>query len=183
MEYNPLTPLLVYKDLYESSYKDLIKYGLTPDQASRKANIYCVKNTWRFFISEDKEATLYRTLLYAKLTVAKESNNLVGLIEMGEYPEEVLVALNKTCTPEDFKDQDKALKAMPIEDRIAIHSRTLEILKSRAKLKPNERLFSVFASNQSLFRWAAQESGRPLTVKEAIVWVNNKLKEADETVS
>ena len=55
MEYNSLTPLLVYKDLYESSYKDLIKYGLTPDQASRKANIYCVKNTWRVFISEDKE--------------------------------------------------------------------------------------------------------------------------------
>ena len=49
------TPLLIYKELYASTYKDLIKYGLTPDQASRKANIYCVKNTWRFFISEDKE--------------------------------------------------------------------------------------------------------------------------------
>ena len=65
MECNSFTPLLVYKDLYESSYKDLIKYGLTPDQASRKANIYCVKNTWRVFcvkntwrvfISEDMEA-------------------------------------------------------------------------------------------------------------------------------
>ena len=50
MDCNSLTPLLVYKDLYESSYKNLIKYGLTPDQASRKANIYCVKNTCRFFI-------------------------------------------------------------------------------------------------------------------------------------
>ena len=66
MEGNPLTPLLVYKDLYESSYKDLIKYGLTPDQASRKANIYCVKNTWRFFTSEDKEAKFYRTMFYAR---------------------------------------------------------------------------------------------------------------------
>lgn len=109
--------------------------------------------------------------------------SLTCIIEMGEYPEEVLAALNKTCTPEDFKDQDKVIKAMPIEDRITIQSRTLEILKSRAKLKPNERLFSVFASNQSLFRWAAQELGRPLTVEEAIAWINNKLKEADETVS
>ena len=66
MECNPLTPLLVYRDLYASSYKDLIKYGLTPDQASRKANIYCVKNTWRFFTSEDKEAKFYRTMFYAK---------------------------------------------------------------------------------------------------------------------
>ena len=61
-----LTPLIVYKDLYASSYKDLIKYGLTPDQASRKANIYCVKNTWRFFTSEDKEAKFYRTMFYAR---------------------------------------------------------------------------------------------------------------------
>ena len=68
MECNSLTPLLVYRDLYESSYKDLIKYGLTPDQASRKANIYCVKNTWRFFISEDIESKIYRTMFYAKLS-------------------------------------------------------------------------------------------------------------------
>ena len=61
-----LTPLLVYKDLYVSTYEDLIKYGLTPDQASRKANIYCVKNTWRFFTSEDKEAKFYRTMFYVK---------------------------------------------------------------------------------------------------------------------
>ena len=61
-----ITPLLVYKDLYASTYKDLIKYGLTPDQASRKANIYCVKNTWRFFTSEDKEAKFYRTMFYAR---------------------------------------------------------------------------------------------------------------------
>ena len=67
MECNSLMPLLVYKDLYESTYKVLIKYGgLTPDQASRKANIYCVKNTWRFFTSEDKEAKFYRTMFYAK---------------------------------------------------------------------------------------------------------------------
>ena len=66
MECNSLTPLLVYRDLYASSYKDLIRYGLTPDQASRKANIYCVKNTWRFFTSEDKEAKFYRTMFYAK---------------------------------------------------------------------------------------------------------------------
>ena len=66
MNCNSLTPLIVYKDLYASTYKDLIKYGLTPDQASRKANIYCVKNTWRFFTSEDKEAKFYRTMFYAK---------------------------------------------------------------------------------------------------------------------
>ena len=68
MECNSLTPLLVYRDLYASSYKDLIKYGLTPDQASRKANIYCVKNTWRFFISDDIEAKVYRTMFYAELS-------------------------------------------------------------------------------------------------------------------
>ena len=68
MECNSLTPLLIYKDLYESSYKDLIKYGLTPDQASRKANIYCVKNTWRFCTSEDIEAKVYRLMFYAKLS-------------------------------------------------------------------------------------------------------------------
>ena len=66
MDCNSLTPLLVYRDLYASSYKDLIKYGLTQDQASRRANIYCVKNTWRFFTSEDKEAKFYRTMFYAK---------------------------------------------------------------------------------------------------------------------
>ena len=69
-----ITPLLVYKDLYESTYKDLIKYGLTPDKASRKANNYCVKNTWRFYTSEDLEAQMYRTLFYAKLIVIKERN-------------------------------------------------------------------------------------------------------------
>ena len=68
MNCNSITPLLVYRDLYESSYKDLIKYGLTPDQASRKANIYCVKNTWRFFTSEDTEAKVYRIMFYAKLS-------------------------------------------------------------------------------------------------------------------
>ena len=66
MDCNSLTPLIVYKDLYESTYKDLIKYGLNPDQASRKSNIYCVKNTWRFFTSEDKEARFYRTMFYAR---------------------------------------------------------------------------------------------------------------------
>ena len=68
MDCNSLTPLLVYKDLYELLYKDLIKYGLTPDQASRKANIYCVKNTWRFCTSEDIEAKVYRLMFYAKLS-------------------------------------------------------------------------------------------------------------------
>ena len=66
MDYISFTPLLVYKDLYESSYKDLIRYGLTQDQASHKANIYCVKNTWRFFTSEDKEAKFYRTMFSAR---------------------------------------------------------------------------------------------------------------------
>lgn len=61
-----LTPKLIYEYLYASTYKDLLKYGLSEDQSSRKANIYCVKNTWRFFTSEDKEAKFYRTMFYAK---------------------------------------------------------------------------------------------------------------------
>ena len=92
MNCNSLTPLLVYKDLYELLYKDLINYGLTPDQASRKANIYCVKNTWRFFISEDKEAKFYRTMFYAKLSqwdkvgflADEELDRLLGLKEANE---------------------------------------------------------------------------------------------------
>lgn len=92
MECNSLTPLLVYRDLYESSYKDLIKYGLTPDQASRKANIYCVKNTWRFYTSEDIEATLYRIMFYAKVSQCakvgfladEELHSLLGLKEANE---------------------------------------------------------------------------------------------------
>ena len=79
MECNSLTPLLVYKDLYESSYKYLIKYGLTPDQASSKANIYCVNNTWRFFTSEDKEAKIYRIMFYAKLS--QSDSDKVGFLE------------------------------------------------------------------------------------------------------
>ena len=63
-----LTPKLIYEDLYASTYKDLLKYGLSEDQASRRANIYCVKNTWNFFTSEDKEAKFYRTMFYAKLS-------------------------------------------------------------------------------------------------------------------
>ena len=86
MECNSLTPLLVYRDLYASSYKDLIKYGLTPDQASRKANIYCVKNTWRFYTSKDIEAKVYRLMFYAKLSQLdkvdvlsdEELDNLLG---------------------------------------------------------------------------------------------------------
>ena len=92
MDCNFLTPLLVYKDLYASSYKDLIKYGLTPDQASRKANIYCVNNTWRFFTSEDDEAKFYRTLFYAKVSQCakadflsdEELHSLLGLKEANE---------------------------------------------------------------------------------------------------
>ena len=94
MECNSLTPLLVYKDLYASAYKDLIKYGLTPDQASRKANIYCVKNTWRFFISEDLEAQFYRTMFYAKLNLGVKSSFLADgeldrLLELKEANETV----------------------------------------------------------------------------------------------
>ena len=89
-----LTPLIVYKDLYASSYKDLINYGLTPDQASRKANIYCVKNTWRFFISEDKEAKIYRTMFYAKLSQSYSDKlgfleDLDRLLELKEADETV----------------------------------------------------------------------------------------------
>ena len=45
-----LTPKLIYEDLYTSAYKDLLNYGLSEDQSSRKANIYAVKNTWNFLL-------------------------------------------------------------------------------------------------------------------------------------
>ena len=73
-----ITPLIVYKELYALTYKDLINSGLTPDQASRKANIYCVKNTWRFFTSEDKEAKVYRIMFYAKLNQWDKAGSLVA---------------------------------------------------------------------------------------------------------
>ena len=79
MDCNSLTPLLIYRDLYASSYKDLIRYGLTPDQASRKANIYCVNNTWRFFTSEDKEAKVYITMFYVKLS--QSYSDKLGFLE------------------------------------------------------------------------------------------------------
>ena len=61
-----LTPKLIYEDLYASAYKDLLNYGLSEDQASRRANIYCVKNTWRFFTSDDKQHVIYRRMLEFK---------------------------------------------------------------------------------------------------------------------
>lgn len=62
-----LTPKLIYEDLYASAYKDLLMYGLSEDQSSRKANIYAVKNTWNFFTSEDKQQIIYRSMLALKL--------------------------------------------------------------------------------------------------------------------
>lgn len=62
-----LTPKLIYEDLYTSAYKDLLKYGLSEDQSSRKANIYAVKNTWKVFTSEDKEYEIYRSMLIYKI--------------------------------------------------------------------------------------------------------------------
>ena len=89
-----LTPKLIYEDLYASAYKDLLMYGLAPDQASRKANIYCVNNTWRFFTSEDLEAQLYRTLFYAKLSQSYSDKlgfleDLDRLLELKETDETV----------------------------------------------------------------------------------------------
>ena len=93
-----LTPLIIYKDLYVSTYKDLIKYSLTPDQASRKANIYCVKNTWRFFTSEDKEAKFYRSLFYAKFYKDMFYAELSQCDKAGLLSDEELnrILLNKT---------------------------------------------------------------------------------------
>ena len=92
MDCNSLTPLLVYKDLYASSYKDFINSGLTSDQASRKANIYCVNNTWRFFTSKDNEAKVYRLMFYVKFSQwdkvgflsDEEVDKLLGLKEANE---------------------------------------------------------------------------------------------------
>ena len=61
-----LTPKLIYEDLYTSAYKDLLNYGLSEDQSSRKANIYAVKNTWSFFTSNDKQHVIYRRMLEFK---------------------------------------------------------------------------------------------------------------------
>lgn len=58
-----LTPELIYKDLYASAYKDLIKYVLTEDLASCKASIYAVKHTWYCFSSKHSEAFAYRDML------------------------------------------------------------------------------------------------------------------------
>lgn len=58
-----LTPLIIYNDLYASSFKNLIKYGLTQDQASCKANMYAVKHTWFFFSSTEPSARTYRAML------------------------------------------------------------------------------------------------------------------------
>lgn len=64
-----LTPKLIYKDLYASAYKDLLMYGLSEDQSSRKANIYAVKNTWKFFTSEDRVCIIYRSMLIYKINI------------------------------------------------------------------------------------------------------------------
>lgn len=66
-----LTPLIIYNDLYASSFKDLIKYGLIEDQASRKANMYAVKHTWFFFSSTEPSARTYRAMLNFSLNQPK----------------------------------------------------------------------------------------------------------------
>lgn len=58
-----LTPQIIYKDLYKSTFKELTKYGISEDQASRKANIYAVKNTWYLFSSAKTDAVIYRRML------------------------------------------------------------------------------------------------------------------------
>lgn len=77
-----LTPKLIYEDLYASAYKDLLMYGLSEDQSSRKANIYAVKNTWKFFTSEDKECKIYRRALFYKynpIDIIETQQNLIKL--------------------------------------------------------------------------------------------------------
>ena len=64
-----LTPKLIYEDLYTSVYKDLLMYGLSEDQSSRRANIYAVKNTWKFFTSEHRECKIYRRMLIYKINI------------------------------------------------------------------------------------------------------------------
>lgn len=64
-----LTPKLIYEDLYASAYKDLLMYGLSEDQSSRKANLFAVKYTWYFFTSENKECRIYRRMLIYKINL------------------------------------------------------------------------------------------------------------------
>lgn len=73
-----LTPKLIYEDLYALAYKDLLRYGLSEDQSSRRANIYAVKNTWKFFTSEDRVYIIYRRILIYKINTLKGSNETVS---------------------------------------------------------------------------------------------------------
>ena len=72
-----LTPKLIYEDLYASAYKDLLTYGLSEDQSSRKANIYAVKYTWKFFTSKYRKCRIYRSMLIYKKYL-KDSNETVS---------------------------------------------------------------------------------------------------------
>jgi len=49
------TPLDIYNHLYRTLKSHKIKCGMDEDMASRKANIYAVKNTWKVFVSLAKE--------------------------------------------------------------------------------------------------------------------------------
>lgn len=61
-----LTHELIYLDLYNSTYNDLIKYGLDEDLASIKANKYAIKNANYYLTSDDNEALVYRNMLLNK---------------------------------------------------------------------------------------------------------------------
>lgn len=58
-----ITQELIYKDLYNSAYENLLEYEIDKDLASRKANIYAVKNASNLFASDDLKAIAYRRML------------------------------------------------------------------------------------------------------------------------
>lgn len=71
-----LTSQIIYKDLYKSAFNALVKYGISEDQASRKANIYAVKHTWHLFSSDNREAVIYRRMLDFSLNGDKQHKPL-----------------------------------------------------------------------------------------------------------
>lgn len=44
-----MTPIDIYKTIYAKEFKRYLKLLYTDDKASRLANIYAVKNTWKYY--------------------------------------------------------------------------------------------------------------------------------------
>lgn len=58
-----ITQELIYKDLYNSAYENLLEYEIDKDLASIKAIKYAAKNASNLFASDDLKAIAYRRML------------------------------------------------------------------------------------------------------------------------